>query len=43
MNILAIEGIGKTYAKKLSSVGINTTEALLKSTATKKGRKSLSD
>jgi predicted flap endonuclease-1-like 5' DNA nuclease len=43
MNILAIEGIGKTYAKKLKAAGINTTEALLKSAATKKDRHSLSE
>jgi predicted flap endonuclease-1-like 5' DNA nuclease len=32
-----IEGIGSTYAQKLSGIGISTTEALLKQGATKKG------
>lgn len=43
MKILSIEGIGATYAKKLQSVGIYTTEALLKSAATKRDRKILAD
>jgi predicted flap endonuclease-1-like 5' DNA nuclease len=43
MNIVEIEGIGKTYAKKLSAVGINTTDALLQSAAAKKDRKALSE
>ena len=38
-----IEGIGSTYAQKLSDIGISTTEALLKQGASKKGRKEIAD
>ena len=38
-----IEGIGATYAQKLSEIGIKTTEALLKQGATKKGRKEIAE
>ena len=38
-----IEGIGKTYGKKLSRIGIRTTEALLKKGATPKGRKEIEE
>jgi predicted flap endonuclease-1-like 5' DNA nuclease len=38
-----IEGIGSTYAQKLSGIGISTTEALLKQGATKKGRKEIAE
>ena len=38
-----IEGIGKTYGKKLSRIGIRTTEALLKRGATPKGRKEIEE
>lgn len=37
-----IEGIGESYAKKLESVGISTTEDLLKACATKAGRDKIS-
>ena len=36
--IADIEGIGPVYAKKLSDIGLKTTEQLLDSCATKKGR-----
>lgn len=42
-SIEAIEGIGKSYGKKLSKVGIKTTKALLDRAATPKGRKALAD
>lgn len=38
-SIIGIEGIGPEYAKKLSEIGIKTTESLLKQGATPKGRK----
>jgi len=38
-----IEGIGATYAQKLSDIGIKTAEALLKQGATKKGRKEIAE
>ena len=38
-SLIDIEGIGPQYAKKLSEIGIKTTEALLKQGATPKGRK----
>jgi len=38
-----IEGIGATYAQKLSEIGIMTVEALLKQGATKKGRKEIAE
>ncbi len=38
-----IEGIGATYAQKLSEIGIKTAEALLKQGATKKGRKDIAE
>ena len=40
-NIIDIEGIGQTYAKKLSGIGRNTTEDLLKEGATAKGHKDM--
>ena len=40
-NIIDVEGIGATYAAKLKSVGIETTEALLQMAATPQGRKEL--
>ena len=42
MNIIAIEGIGPAFAKKLAKAGIRTVDALLKKGATEKGRKELS-
>lgn len=39
--ISAIEGIGPVYAEKLSSVSINSVEALLEKGCTAKGRKEL--
>jgi len=41
--ILAIEGIGKTYAEKLAGAGVKTIEALLEKGATPKGRKELAE
>lgn len=38
-----IEGIGETYAQKLMDAGIATTEQLLESCATPKGRTSLAE
>jgi predicted flap endonuclease-1-like 5' DNA nuclease len=42
-SIIDIEGIGPKYAKKLSEIGIKTTEALLKQGATPKGRKAIEE
>ena len=39
--ITAIEGIGVTVAKKLAKAGVKSAEGLLKTGATKKGRKEL--
>lgn len=41
MNIIAVEGIGPAYAKKLTAAGIKTVEALLKKGCTAKGRKEI--
>jgi predicted flap endonuclease-1-like 5' DNA nuclease len=41
MKISAIEGIGPTYAAKLSKAGIRSVEALLKNGASDKGRKEI--
>lgn len=41
--ILDIEGIGPTYAQKLTAEGITTTDALLDAAATPKGREELSE
>jgi predicted flap endonuclease-1-like 5' DNA nuclease len=41
--ILNVEGIGKTYAEKLTSVGITTTEKLLETCRTKKARAQMSE
>ena len=38
-----IEGIGPTYAKKLVKAGVKTTEELLESGATKRGRETLAE
>jgi len=43
MNIVAIEGIGPAYAKKLTKAGIRTVEALLKKGASGKGRKEIAE
>jgi len=43
MNIIEIEGIGSKYAAKLNEAGIITLEGLLKTGATPKGRKDLSE
>ncbi len=40
-NIIDIEGIGATYAQKLTEASISTTEALLEKGATPKGRQDL--
>lgn len=42
-NIEQISGIGPTYAEKMRSVGIRTTEALLKAGATPQGRQELAE
>jgi len=42
-SIDAIEGIGHKYATKLRKVRVRTTEALLKTAATRKGRKDLAE
>lgn len=39
--IIDIEGVGATYAKKLQSVGVRTTERLLKVAGHKRGREDL--
>jgi predicted flap endonuclease-1-like 5' DNA nuclease len=39
--VVEIEGIGETYAKKLQSIGIRTTENLLQKGGSKKGRESI--
>lgn len=41
-HVTRIEGIGASYAEKLSSVGIKTTEHLLSNAADKKGRATVS-
>ena len=43
MNIKQVEGIGSVYAEKLSAVGVNTTNGLLKAGSTAKGRKELAE
>jgi predicted flap endonuclease-1-like 5' DNA nuclease len=41
--IVDVEGIGETYAKKLTDAGYATTEAFLEKGATPKGRKELAE
>lgn len=41
VKIAGIEGIGNTYSRTLSDIGIKTTQAILKAGATVKGRKEL--
>jgi len=41
--IIEIEGIGSSYAKKLSDAGVKTVETLLKVGATRNGRKELAN
>jgi len=41
MNVADVEGIGATYAEKLSTAGVKTTDALLSAGATPKGRADL--
>ena len=43
MNIDEVEGIGATYAAKLSDAGVSTTDELLQWGANQAGRKSLED
>ncbi len=43
MRIIDIEGIGPTYAAKLSKIGIRTTDALLKKGATPEGRQQIGE
>ncbi len=43
MKIIAIEGIGPAYAKKLTKAGIRTVEALLQKGASDKGRKEIAE
>jgi len=40
-NLVEVEGIGETYAKKLAAAGIKTTDALLAKGATPEGRKEI--
>jgi len=40
-NIVDVEGVGPAYAKKLTEAGIKTTDDLLKTGATAKGREEL--
>ena len=42
-NLTNVEGIGETYAKKLKSAGVSSTEALLSQGSTPRGRKSLAE
>jgi len=39
--IIRIEGIGETYAKKLEAAGIATTEALLEQGSSREGRRQI--
>jgi hypothetical protein len=41
--IIDVEGIGEVYAKKLTDVGVATTEDLLEKGANPKGRKEIAD
>lgn len=41
--LVDIEGIGKSYAKKLEAAGLTSIENLLKVCCTKKGRKEIAD
>lgn len=43
MNIEEVEGIGPVYAEKLRAAGVHTTEGLLETGATPKGREALCD
>ncbi len=43
MKIIAIEGIGPAYAKKLTNAGIRTVEAFLQKGASGKGRKEIAE
>ena len=42
-NLLKVEGIGETYAKKLVGAGVKNTDALLEMGATKKGREEIAE
>ena len=41
--LVQIEGIGKAYAEKIKSIGIRSTDALLKRGSTSQGRKELAE
>jgi len=41
--LIEVEGIGKVYAEKLNAVGIATTEKLLETGGSKKGRSSMAE
>jgi predicted flap endonuclease-1-like 5' DNA nuclease len=41
--VVAVEGIGETYAQKLQAAGIATTEALLEQGASPKGRQGIAE
>ncbi len=41
MNVVDVEGIGPAFAEKLAAAGVKTTDALLESGATPKGRADL--
>jgi predicted flap endonuclease-1-like 5' DNA nuclease len=42
-SLLKVEGIGETYAGKLTAIGISTTQALLDKGSTPKGRKEIAE
>ncbi|RPI83590.1 MAG: DUF4332 domain-containing protein [Chloroflexi bacterium] len=42
-NLLKVEGIGESYARKLKDIGITTVEALLERGATPKGRDEIAE
>lgn len=43
MKIIAIEGIGPAYARKLTNAGIKTVESLLRKCAADKGRREIAE
>ena len=42
-SLLKVEGIGETYAGKLTAIGVSTTQALLDKGSTPKGRKEIAE
>lgn len=43
MKVIDIEGVGPTFAEKLTSVGVATTDGLLETAGSAKGRKALAE